>query len=84
MRTNGYTKCIKCLRTVRVADGKLCYHVRTTWGSTCEGFKTDSLWVEKHALTARGRNTLGECMACGETETNPDCQQCCYEKRHSE
>lgn len=80
---NGFTVCRFCLRTVRVQNGKLCRHVPGNHRPTCEGFKTDALWVEKHKLDAGGRNTKGVCMMCGETETNPECPQCCYEKRNA-
>jgi len=84
MRTHGYTTCRYCLRTVRVANGKLCYHIPGNYQPTCRGHRTEALWVEEHALDAGGRNPIGKCMKCGEFETNPDCRQCCYEKRHED
>lgn len=82
---NGYTKCRHCLRCVRVANGLLCRHIKHTWDKEqCPGFKTEAKWVDGNKLNAFGRNPQGFCMAChghisdGE---NPECHQCCYEKR---
>ena len=78
----SYTVCKYCLRTVKVTDGKLNQHVPANYKATCKGYKTEALWVEKHALNAMARNSRGVCMRCGETVTNPECHQCCYEKRN--
>jgi len=84
---SGFTKCKHCLKAVRVAKGKLCYHIKTTWSNkACPGFKTEAAWIDTHSLNAHGRNSQGFCMACEghiSDGANPDCQQCCYEKRHA-
>lgn len=78
----GFTRCQRCLRVVKVRDdGTLNYHVSGTWEDTCPGFKSAALWVDKNKLSAGGRNSSGVCMRCGETEENPECPQCCFEKR---
>lgn len=82
---NGYTVCSKCVRVVKVKDGKLTRHVPDSWADTCEGFKTDALWVESNKLNAMGRNPDGYCMRCYQhvdKGPNLDCHQCCYERRH--
>jgi len=75
------------MRTVSVDKNNLLgCHVDNGWirgrkAVRCKGFKTEARWVEKHKLSAMGRNRQGVCMACGETETNRECPQCCREKR---
>lgn len=81
----GYTVCKKCLRTVKVTDGKLAYHVPGSWSNTCDGAKTDALWIDTCELNASGRDTDGFCMRCNQHikhGPNLDCQQCCYERRN--
>ena len=95
---NGYTKCPGCLNSVRVVKGLIAWHkgferlqIDPADGEpkhirlTCTAHKQPALWVESGqgaALNAFGRNPQGVCMKCGLTETNPDCHQCSYEKRH--
>jgi hypothetical protein len=77
---NGFTVCPSCLRTVRVSGGTICYHVHESWAhKACEGFKQDAQWVEKRSLIAMGRNSSGDCMACGQNVRhghNVKCDQC--------
>ncbi len=47
-------------------------------------FKQPAKWAVPRPLDAGGKNPAGECMRCGwsvEDGENPDCIQCCYEKR---
>jgi hypothetical protein len=73
------------LRIVKVTNGKLNRHVPDNYKPTCQGFKTEALWVEKYAVNAHGRNTQGVCARCERTPdqgVNLNCTQCCFERRH--
>ncbi len=87
---NGHTVCPECIQTVSVRNGLIGYHLGNggyrNARSKCPGHKQKARWVEEKSLNAMGRNTAGDCMKCGGAVAdgaNPDCTQCCYEKRHS-
>ena len=85
---DGHTKCSHCQRTVRVKDGRICFHVAQTWSNkACEAFRMPARWVVERPIMAMGKNTQGECMSCrwpfSEGE-NTDCPQCCLKTWHNQ